>query len=115
MGFAGTYINFKIIEYLLSTKPSSIPFSVSSQLIRVDDLIIFEQKVNLVCTPLILWQLLRLLFPFMKEVLGNTVIVSIMETCGVFAMLHRAIGGFGIAGVRQVLFMFLGVGCVTYL
>ena len=103
MWIAGTYINFKIIEYLQSSNPSPIPFSSNSQLIRVDDLIIFEQKVNLVCSPIMLWQLLRLLSPFMKHLLGNSPIISIMETCGVFAVFHRAIGGFGIAVVRQVI------------
>ena len=107
MWIAGTYINMKIIQYLLDSKPTHAPYSRSSQLIRIDDLIIFEQRVNLVCSPLILCQILLLLFPhFMEGVLENAVIVSIVETCGAFAVFHRAIGGLGIAGVRQALSAF---------
>ena len=107
MWIAGTYINMKIIQYLLDSRPTHAPYSSSSQLIRIDDLIIFEQRVNLICSPLILCQILLLLFPhFMEGVLENAVIVSIVETCGAFAVFHRAIGGLGIAGVRQALSAF---------
>ena len=107
MWMAGTYINIKIIQYLLDSKPTYAPYSSSSQLIRIDDLIIFEQRVNLICSPLILCQLMLLLFPhFMEGVLENTAIISVVETCGAFAVFHRAIGGLGIAGVRQALSAF---------
>ena len=97
----------KIIQYMLDTKPTYLPCSRSSQLIRIDDLIIFEQRVNLICSPLILCQLALLLFPqLMQGVLQNTVIISIVETCGAFAVINRAIGGLGIAGVRQALSAF---------
>ena len=115
MWIAGTYINMKIIQYLFDSKPTHAPYSSSSQLIRIDDLIIFEQRVNLICSPLILCQILLLLFPhFMEGVLENTVVISIVETCGAFAVFHRAIGGLGIAGVRQALLAFQVATALSY-
>ena len=92
----GTYIKFRIIQYLQNV-------TVTNTVIHVDDLILFEQKVNLINAPLIFMQLLRILFPFfMKDILGNIVFVSLWASIGAFALFHRAIGGLGIAGVRQV-------------
>ena len=73
----------------------------------MDDLILFEQKVNLINGPLIFAQLLRLFFPTpMREILGNTAFCSSWVALAMFALFHRAIGGFGIAVVRQVLLCF---------
>ena len=95
----GTYIKLRIIQYLQSV-------TVTNTVIHVDDLILFEHKVNLINAPLIFMQLLRILFPFfMKEVLGNIVFVTLWASIGSFALFHRAIGGIGIAGVRQVLYI----------
>ena len=97
----GTYIKFRIIQYLQNV-------TVTNTVIHVDDLILFEHKVNLINAPLIFMQLLRILFPFfMKEILGNIVFVSLWGSLGAFALFHRAIGGFGIAGVRQVFCVWL--------
>ena len=77
-----------------------------SMTIQLDDLILFEQKVNLINGPLIFAQLLRLLFPTcMRKILGNTVFCSAWAALAMFTLFHRAIGGFGIAVVRQVLLM----------
>ena len=94
---AGTYIKFKIIQYL---QRRSIRTNI---VIHVDDLILFEQKVNLINGPLILLQLLRILFPFwMKDILGNIEFCTVWAAFANIAILYRAIGGLGIAGVRQV-------------
>ena len=91
----GTYIKFKMIQYLTSIKRSS------NTLISVDDLILFEQKVNLISAPLILMQMLRIMFP-LKEILGNLLFCSFWAVLQMLVLFHRAIGGLGIAGVRQV-------------
>ena len=94
----GTYIKFRIFQCLqgASTR-SKIP-------LRIDDLILFEQKVNLLNAPLILLQLLRILFPFwMKNIFGNIEFCCVWFVFAITAMYFRAIGGLGIAGVRQVL------------
>ena len=92
----GTCIKFRIIQYLQNV-------TVTNTVIHVDDLILFEHQVNLINAPLIFMQLLRILFPFfMTDILGNIVFVSLWASLGSFALFHRAIGGFGIAGVRQV-------------
>ena len=71
-------------------------------MLRVDDLIFFEETVTLLTAPLILLQLIRMLFPITKEVLGNVWFNAVMETLAAFTLVHRAIGGLGIAAVRQV-------------
>ena len=102
MLIAGTYIKIRIIQYLLNKATSAKRNSFGYQIIRIDDLIFFEEAVTFLSTPLILMQLIRILFPVMKELLGNVVFSAIMETLAAFALVHRAMGGLGIAAVRQV-------------
>ena len=99
---AGTYIKIRIIQCLLNKATNAKPNSIGNQILRIDDLIFFEEAVTFLSTPLILMQLIRILFPVMKEVLGNVVFSAIMETLAAFALVHRAMGGLGIAAVRQV-------------
>ena len=99
----GTFIKARIIHYLMLPRSKS-----TSTTIQLDDLILFEQKVNLINGLLIFAQLLRLLFPTsMREILGNTAFCSAWVALVIFALFHRAIGGFGIAVVRQVLLLML--------
>ena len=58
--------------------------------------------MTLLTAPLILMQLIRILFPITKEVLGNVGFSAVMETLIAFTLVYRAIGGLGIAAVRQV-------------
>ena len=102
MLIAGTYIKIRIIQCLLNKATNAKPNSIGNQILRIDDLIFFEEAVTFLSTPLILMQLIRILFPVMKEVLGNVVFSAIMETLAAFALVHRAMGGLGIAAVRQV-------------
>ena len=94
----GTYIKIRIFQCLQGANTrTKIP-------IRIDDLILFEQKVNLINAPLILSQLLRILFPFwMKDIFGHIEVCCIWFVLAATALFYRAIGGLGIAGVRQVL------------
>ena len=102
MLIAGTYIKIRIIQYLLNKATSAKRNSVGNQIIRIDDLIFFEEAVTFLSAPLILMQLIRILFPLIKEVLGNIMFSAIMETLAAFALVHRAMGGTGIAAVRRV-------------
>ena len=105
---AGTYIKISIIQCLLNKATNAKPNSIGNQILRIDDLIFFEEAVTFLSTPLISMQLIGILFPIhimfpvMKEVLGNVVFSAIMETLAAFALVHRAMGGLGIAAVRQV-------------
>ena len=99
MLIVGTFIKVRIIHYLLQPRSKS-----TSTTIQLDDLILFEQEVNLINGLLIFAQLLPLFFPSsMREILGNTVFCSSWVALAMFALFHRAIGGFGIALVRQVM------------
>ena len=72
-------------------------------MINVDELILFEQKVNLLNGPVIAVQLLRVVVPApLNGVFRHSALCVTMETAASFAVLHRAIGGLGIALVRQV-------------
>ena len=82
-----------MIQYLTNIKQST------NTIISVDDLVLFEQEVNLISAPLILIQVFRIMFP-LKEILGNIVFCSFWEALQMLVLFHRAIGGFGIAGVR---------------
>ena len=96
MLLTGTYVKFKILRYLQSVKKST------DAILEVDDLVMFEQRVNLVAAPLIFMQVIRLIFP-LKEILGNIWFCSIWYSFHMLVLFHRAIGGLGIAGVRQVI------------
>ena len=91
----GTFVKFKIIQYLQRRSKST------NTTIQVDDLVLFEQKVNLINGGLIFMQLIRILFPScMKDILGNIgfcFFYLVLSTC---ATVHRALGGCGIAVVR---------------
>ena len=90
----GTYIKLKIVQYLQSNR-------ISNTIIQVDDLILFEHRVNFINGPVIIMQLLCFWFPItMTKVLGNIMFSSLFGVCGKLALFHRAIGGLGIAGVR---------------
>ena len=66
-------------------------------------MILFEQFVNLINGSIILIQLIHLLFPsYTREKLGNIVFGSIWSALLAVGTYHRAIGGLGIAVVRQV-------------
>ena len=72
-------------------------------MINVDELILFEQKVNLLNGPVIVVQLLRIVVPAPSNgVFRHSALCVTMETAAAFAVLYRAIGGLGIALVRQV-------------
>ena len=97
MFLLGTFIELRMIKYLKGTKRST------NTTIQVDDMVLFEQIVNSVNGPLILAQIVHLLFPsYTQEMFGNIIFCSIWETISKFALSHRAIGGFGIVVVRQV-------------
>ena len=96
MLLTGTYVKFKIIRYLQSVKKST------DAILEVDDLALFEQRVNFFAAPLILMQVIRLIFP-LKQILGNIWFCSFWFSFNMFVLFHRAIGGLGIAGVRQVI------------
>ena len=69
----------------------------------MDDLVLFEQLVNSVNGMTILLQLIHLLIPsYTEELLGNIAFCSIWSFFVALCMFHRAIGGLGIAAVRQV-------------
>ena len=91
----GTYVKFKMIQYLQTRDRST------NTTIQVDDLVLAEQKVNLVNGPLILMQLILILFPSCgKDILGNIPFCfgfAVLSSCALF---HRAAGGLGIAVVR---------------
>ena len=91
----GTRVKFKIIQYLLVSRRCNVG------VINVDDIILFEHLINLLNIPVILLQLLRILFPApIRLVFGNIQMVSVIEIIGSFTLFHRAIGGLGIATVR---------------
>ena len=91
----GSYIKYKMIEYLQRKDRST------NTTIQVDDMVLFEQRVNLLNGPLIFMQLIRILLPScMEDILGNIpfcFVYAVLSTC---ALVHRAAGGLGIAGVR---------------
>ena len=90
--FSGTYIEWKMIQYLWST---TTPKS------DIDDLILFEQLVNLICFPFILMQLIWTLFPTVfAELFSNAVVCVTLEAFISVVVFHRAIGGLGIAIIR---------------
>ena len=97
MLLVGTFVKFRMVQYLRGTKRST------NTTIQVDDMVLFEQIVNAVNGPLILILIVRILFPFYtKEILGRTTFCYIWGIFAALAFAHRAIGGFGIAFVRQV-------------
>ena len=100
---AGTFIKIRIIQYLLSKENSTKTNSIGPKIISIDNLILFQEAVTLLTALLILMQLIRILCPFMKEALGNIVFSSVLQNLACFTVMHRAIGGLGIAAVRQVL------------
>ena len=93
---SGTYIEWKIIQYLKSTTTPKTD---------IDELILFEQMVNLICLPFILMQLTWTLFPAaFADIFSNAVVCVALEAFISVVVFHRAIGGLGIAIVRQVIF-----------
>ena len=59
----GTHVKFKIIQYLLTRRKCSVG------VINVDDIILFEHLINLLNIPIVLVQLLRILFPLSGAIL----------------------------------------------
>ena len=94
----GTFVKLRTIQYLRHTRRST------STTIQVDDLVLFEQLVNSINGPIIFIQLVHILFPsYTRELLGNIVFCSIWSALMAIGTFHRAIEGFGIAAVRQVI------------
>ena len=89
----GTYVQWKTITYLDIRKRAKVNKSY------IDELILFEQRVNSLNGPFILMQLLALVIPVKIE---NSVLCVVMEVILALTLFHRALGGAGIAGVRQV-------------
>ena len=97
MFIVGTFIMIRTIQYLKHKDTST------SNTVQLDDIILFEQFVNLINGSIILIQLIHLLFPsYTREKFGNIVFGSIWSALMAVGIFHRAIGGFGIAVVRQV-------------
>ena len=97
MFIVGTFVKTSMIRFLKQRKSST------RTTLQVDDLVLFEQLVNLINGPLILMQLAHILFPsYTQQVLGNIVFCSSWSTLMAIGLFHRAIGGLGIAVVRQV-------------
>ena len=91
----GTHVKFKIIRCLRIRRRSTVG------VVNVDDIILFEHLINLLNIPIILTQLLRIMFPIpIRLAFGNMLSCSLIEAVGSFALFHRAIGGLGIAAVR---------------
>ena len=91
---SGTYVEWNIIQYLKSTTTPKTD---------IDDLILFEQLVNLICFPFILMQLIWTLFPAaFADIFSNAVVCVALEAFISVVVFHRAIGGLGIAIVRRV-------------
>ena len=102
MFIVGTCIKLRMIQYLKRTTAST------NTTIQVDDMVLFEQMVNAVNGPLILTQFFHILFPsYTQGILGNLVFCSLWSAFASIAIYHRAIGGFGIVVVRQVLNVFV--------
>ena len=59
----GTRVKYKIILYLLVSRRCSVG------VINVDDIILFEHLINLLNIPIVLAQMLRVLFPFSGAIL----------------------------------------------
>lgn len=98
MLIVGTFIKLRMVQYLRGTKRST------NTTIQVDDMVLFEQIVNAINGPLIMLLIVRILFPYnTKGIMGNIIFCYIWGIFAGFAFAHRAIGGFGIAFVRQVL------------
>ena len=69
----------------------------------IDDLTLFEQKVNLMNGPVILLQMLRILdLDPLRALWRDAMFCWTMEATVLFTVCHRALGGTVIAGVRQV-------------
>ena len=97
MLIVGTNIKFKIIQYLRTRRRCNVGIII----VDVDEMILFEHLINLLNIPIILLQLLRILFPIsITRVLGNMASCFIIEVIGSFVIFHRSIGGLGIAAVR---------------
>ena len=97
MFIIGTFVKLRMIRYLKHTRKST------STTVQVDDLVLFEQFVNLINGPIIVIQFVHILFPsYTKDKLGNIIFCSIWSGLMAIGTFQRAIGGFGIAAVRQV-------------
>ena len=59
----GTHVKFKIIQCLRTRRRCSVG------VINVDDIILFEHLINLLNIPIVLAQMLRVLFPFSGAIL----------------------------------------------
>ena len=97
MFIMGTFIKLRMIQHLKCTPRST------STTIQIDDMVLFEQIVNAINGPLILVQIAHVLFSsYTRVIFGNIVFCSIWTAFSSITLIHRAIGGFGIAIVRQV-------------
>ena len=89
----GTYIAVKIDLFLKSRS-----FANKTD---IDDLILFEQRVNLMNAPVILMQMLWIMIEMPKtESIWIIVLSSVMQSAQFFAACHRAFGSTVIVGVR---------------
>ena len=104
-GFAlifGTFIKFSIIRYLRQRGRRS-----TATIIQLDELVLFEQTVNIVNAPLIIMNLLHLSIPaYTEQIFENLVCCSVWYMLFMFTTFHRTIGGLGIAGVRVLCIRF---------
>ena len=95
---AGTYIECTAIWYLQFLQREKISKSY------IDELILFEQRVNTLNGLFILLQMLAIIIPAttFRNIAANYVFCIITEVLLSLPIIHRAIGGVGIAGIRQV-------------
>ena len=94
----GTYIECSAIWYLQYLQRKKISKSY------IDELILFQQRVNMLNGPFILLQMLAIIIPAatVGYIAANAVFCVIAEVVFSLPIIHRAVGGVGIAGIRQV-------------
>ena len=101
----GTIVKLGIVQYLRRKKRKS-----TRTIVQVDELVYFEHMLNVVNGPLILLQILQLLIPaYTQMVFGNLVFCSVWGFFAQFGIIHRAIGGLGIAATRVICICFHSV------
>ena len=87
-------MKFKMIQYLRAPRPHKS---------GIDDLSLFEQAVNVMNGPVILFQMLRILdLHPLRALFRSAMFCWVMEASVLFTVCHRSFGGTAIAGARQV-------------
>ena len=106
-----TYSNFLYFCCWFIKSIDVIELPQTHQRTTINGLILFEQYMNMLCAPIIIIQLLRVLVelmptflptPFTSQLFSNSIISRIVDSLMMTTFCHRAFGGTIIAGARYV-------------